>query len=420
MATDKFKPGDVDIKNLVISTHTGVSISLTDMYIEFSVFEDMLSPFLTATIQVVDSVGILKNAPLLGGELVIVEFATPTRKSAKYTFYVKSIDNVDVVAPMNVSYSYTLNCVSEEAFIDNTKIIAKTYTGTVNDIIANVLKKDLGSKKNFYYDTTRGVQDFVINYEKPFTAIRRLSKRGVSLQERSSSFMFFEGRDGFYYMTLESLADLKKDNIGDKTFLNVPMSGSKESNNPEEFRSLIGMVVGDTPSLSDDIESGVMNSQTKTFDMLTKTLKTTKFNIAEKVKDYKCFSSKKNESIRLPDKIVKKYGAESSKVSFRVNDGSSKENYLDDMLAGKLAYTMLALKSPNLINAHGDSTLGVGDLITVKYAKSSAVDGDSKKEERYTSGNQMVIRLRHMVRKTGSGPKFVTAMETISFFGGEP
>ena len=419
MATTKFKPGDVEIKSLVMSTHTGTNVSLLDLYYEFSVFEDMLSPFMTASISIIDGVGLLKNAPLLGGEVVIIEFSTPTRKSAKYTFFVKSIDDVDSVAPMHTSYSYTLNCISEEAFVDNTKIISKTYTGTVNDIIGTILKKDLGSKKNFYFDKTKGVQDFVINYEKPFRAIRKLSKRGVSMQEKSSSYMFFEARDGFYYMPLETLADLKKDDIGDKIFLNVPMSGAKESNNPDEFRQLIGMAVGDTPSLVDDIDQGVMHSKIKTFDLLKKSMKVTDFNISDKVGDFKGFSSKSKESIRLPDKIVKKYGSETSKVYFRVNDGTSKENYIDDMLSSKVAYTMLALKSPNLINAHGDSTLGVGDLINVKYAKSSGIDGEASKEERYTSGNHLVIRLRHLVRKTGSGPKFVTAMETVSFYGGQ-
>lgn len=418
MATEKFKPGDVNVKTLAISTHAGVSVSLLDMYVEVSVFEDMLSPYMTASISVVDGVGILKDAPLLGGEVVIIEFETPTRKPAKYTFFVKSIDNVDMVPPMFTSYSYTLNCISEEAFVNNTKVVSKTYTGTVSDMIANILKKDLGSKKDFFYDETKGVQDYVINYEKPFTAIRKLSKRAVSLQEKSSSFMFYEAKDGFYLMTLESIAQLKKDSIGDKVFINIPVSGSKESNNPEEFRNLIGIAVSDTPSLVEDIDSGVMNSQIKTFDLLSKSLKTTKFDIKEKVGDFKGFNSKGSEAIRLPDKVINKYGTETSKIYYRVSDGGAKETYIDDMLASKAAYTMLALKSPNLLNAHGDSTLTVGDLISVKYAKASGIDGDTKKEERYTSGNHLVIRLRHMIRKTGSGAKFVTAMETVTFFGG--
>jgi len=147
MSTNKFKPGDVEIKTLVISTHSGVSVSLMDLYVELSVFEDILSPYMTAYITLIDGVGLLKSGPLLGGELVLIEFSTPTRKSAKYSFFVKSIEDVDSVAPMNTSYSYTLNCISEEAFINNTKVISKTYTGTISEIIANILKKDLGSKK---------------------------------------------------------------------------------------------------------------------------------------------------------------------------------------------------------------------------------------------------------------------------------
>lgn len=412
----KFKPGDIEIKNLVLVSHSGLVISLMDMYTEFSVFEDILTPYMTAYVSVIDAVGILKNAPILGGELIIMEFSTPSRESAKYSFYVKSIDNVDSVAPMNTSYSYTLNCISEEAFMNNMKTISKTYTGTIDQIIANVLKKDLASKKKMYFDSTKGVQDFVINYEKPLTAIRKLSKRGVSLQDKSSSFMFFENRDGFNYMTLESLAEIKKQSIGDKVFINVPMSGAKESNNPEEFRQLIGIAVSDTPSLVDDIDNGVLNSEIKTFDLLTKTMKTTKFNIAEKVKEFKGFSDK-NDAIRIPENIVKKYGSETSQIYFRVTDSASRETYIDDMLSSKLAYTMLALKSPTLINAHGDSSLKAGDVIIVKYAKSSGIDDDMKKEERYTSGNHLVIRLRHIVRKTGSGAKYVSAMEAVSFFG---
>jgi len=419
MSTNKFKPGDVEIKTLVISTHSGVSVSLMDLYVELSVFEDILSPYMTAYITLIDGVGLLKSGPLLGGELVLIEFSTPTRKSAKYSFFVKSIEDVDSVAPMNTSYSYTLNCISEEAFINNTKVISKTYTGTISEIIANILKKDLGSKKDFFYDTTKGIQDYIINYEKPFEAISKASKRGVSLQDKSSSYMFFENRSGFNYMTLETIADLKKDSIGDKVFINSPMSGAKESNNPEEFRQLIGMTVSDTPSLVDDIDDGVFNSEVKTFDLLTKTVKSTKFNIAEKVKDFKGFGSAGSESIRLPDKVVKKYANQTSKIYFRVSDSSSKETYIDDMLSNKLAYTMLALKSPMLLNAHGDSNLEVGDIINVKYAKSTGLDGDTKKEERYTSGNQMIIRLRHFIRKTGSGPKYVTSMETVGFFGGK-
>ena len=415
--TDKFKPGDVTIKALTIITHAGTVISLEDMYTEFSVFEDVFSPFVTASIAVIDGNNILKDGPLLGGEVVNVEFETPSRNIAKYKFIVKSIDNVDPVPPMNTSYSYTLNCISEEAFINNTKLISKTYTGSMSDIVANVLKKDLETKKPLFFDTTKGVQDFIINYERPFDAIRKASKRAVSLQDKSSSYFFFENKEGFHFMTLETLADTNKSKIGDKIFINVPVSSAKEANNPDEYRQLLGMAVSDTPNLVDDIESGVFNSKTITFDLITKTTKTTSFNLSEQISEFKGFSDKK-ENIRIPKNVVKKYSGGSAKVYYRVADSSNKDTYIDEMLAKKVAYTMLLLKSPMLLNSHGDSSLKVGDVVTVKYPKTSGINGDTAKEEKNTSGNHLVIRLRHAIRKTAGGAKYVNAMETVSFFGG--
>lgn len=414
--TCKFNPGDVEITELTLYAKNG-RFHLHDTFVEISIFEDMFRPFITANITLNDSVGLLKAAPILGGERIVVEFNTPDRSGVKYELFVNSIDDTHQVKPLNAGYVYTLSCASEELHMNASKRVSKVYTGEISNIVSTLVKEDLGSKKNLFYDKTMGTIDYSLHDVSPVGYVQRLSKMAVSLKDQSSTYVFFENHDGFHFETLETFAELGAGKIGDKTFVSVPHAASKEVGSPEEFRHIINLMVGDVPSLSEDISSGMLNSETTTFDMITKRTDVSKFNIVEKITGFKTLDESTTSLIRTPKSIVEKYGNTPTTSYYRIKDSSSREDFVDSMLSNKLSYAMLTLQAPIILNVHGDSELRVSDVIGVRYPKASGNPAEMSEEERFTSGNHLVVRLRHYIIKDGDNPKYLCAMEAVTFYG---
>lgn len=414
--SSKFKPGDVNLKKLLVIPHSGNPIDFTEAFVSIAIYEDIFNPFISANIDISDGIGALKSAPLVGGEVVMIEFATPERDKVKYTLIVEAIENVMLVPPLNNMYSYTLACISEEALVNKGKTISKAYSGTVDEIVNKILVEDLKTKKKIVVDKTKGPQDYVVNFLRPLEAVERLAKRSVSLNNESSSYVFFETRDGFHFTTIEALSDEGKNNVGDKIFINSNSSGTKENGRPEEFRDIITLIPGDTPNAFKDIAEGVLKSEVQSFDIIKKTVGRTVFDLKENADKFKKFENGKEESLRIPEKVVERYGKETSRVYFTITDSSGKDTNINEMLPKKMAYSMLTLQGQTLLNVHGDSSLKAGDMINIKYPAAQGVTQDAAKAEKLVTGNHLVLRLCHHIINDASGPRYINAIEATKAF----
>lgn len=188
-----------------------------------SYVESITSPFVAATMSVVDSAGLLNDLPIQGGETVKITVETTSSENPQeYTFLVWKIGNR---ATQNNTQVYTLGLISEEALNNEYVRIFKPLKGNVRDIVAKLLSEDLKSSKTLASEPTRFEVKMIPANRRPFDLISSLSVKSVPSDSASSKnsksdlktsnekqkasgtagFFFWETKRGYNFYSVDSL-----------------------------------------------------------------------------------------------------------------------------------------------------------------------------------------------------------------------
>lgn len=199
--------GDISIRKLQLVSSNNFAIDITDQMLSINMHEDLFSPFITMTIVVRESLDFINALPLRGEEIINVEFATPTftkaRDIVKGKFYVYKLSDRQLLNDRNSVYA--LHCISYEALVDLNVKQSKAFRGNISDIAETLLKADgLNTTKKYNIEPTKNSIKYVSNFWSPiknlnFIASNALNKNG------SASYLFFENRSGFNFLSLDSL-----------------------------------------------------------------------------------------------------------------------------------------------------------------------------------------------------------------------
>ena len=214
-------------EKFIVESIDGKTVDISFGVIQFSYFENIFSPYITARAVVVNTgntveddkgipQSIYNGLPLRGGERVIIKIAANSKNnigldfaddSERY-FYVSSITNV-LISPE--SESFVLNLCSREALSNQTARVGKKFpssqkiSDSVKDIIKNYLKTP---NKINQIDDTQNQYGFIGNMKKPFTIITWLASKSVSKvgkRDSSAGFLFFENQNGFNFKSIDNL-----------------------------------------------------------------------------------------------------------------------------------------------------------------------------------------------------------------------
>ncbi len=137
----------------------------------FSYVESITSPFVAATLTVVDSAGFLNDLPIQGGETVVV--TVQTSSSEEPTEYQMVVWKVGNRYAKNQTQSYTLGLISVEALNNECIRLVKPLTGKPDDIIKKILREDLKTEKNIYPEsaTTKFAMKMLPTNRRPYIDI---------------------------------------------------------------------------------------------------------------------------------------------------------------------------------------------------------------------------------------------------------
>lgn len=390
-----FEPGDVNIKRLeIVNKNLNASMSPMDQVQGFDIFEDITKPTLYAAIYFTDSIGLLENFPIIGEEQIFIEFETPGM-STTTTYKFRSFEVADVVRGMNgKTTTFTLRCVSEEHLYNGGTLVTQSYQDITSNIVPDVLKRYLKSKKEIIVDETKGIQTLAVPRLNPLQFIDMCRQRAVSKEMPLSLYFFFENQKGFNFKTLEGLVKEGKKNIGTRVFnAQENTTGSKDSTvkswrTIQNFQNIVNM---DSSLKAAD---GAFKAVSKTFDIASKKFESVDFDLKKVFNKLEKFD--KDSQMPNTDDFIKEFGSGTPK-----NFISSKNTLMPDTLVD----TTLALRGSilTLINSnvtrvliHGDSGLKVGDMITLELPTASGLTGKRADDKKFT-GNYLVTRLRHMI-----------------------
>lgn len=233
------KPGDVVINSLLLNTiASDTALDLKPFMVEINLYEDIFSPTLHGSVIVRDSLNLIGRLPIVGDEILTVDIQTPWGELGGY-----KRDNLGTYDPINKiqkSFSvysikdrklnndreqyYQLFFCSLEASRDNIMKLCQKYTGTTDEIAAQIYKENIETPRIFTskntfenYDTDAKTEfviadvphkssiTFVPPMWTPIQTLNWLAKRSIGGTLDSPTFLFFETTKAFYFTSIESL-----------------------------------------------------------------------------------------------------------------------------------------------------------------------------------------------------------------------
>jgi len=396
------KSDSVEIKTLTLQSSKGDrTYDLRSQVVSIDVFEDIMFPVIRAEFQCIDAIDLLNSFPIIGEEIITVEFANPgIDLTSSYTFHVKSVENQISNQSAKIK-TYTIKAISEEFITNARQFISKKYSSEPTSIIQDVMKSFLKTDKTIAIgDPTKGVQEVLFSRMRPFQAIDMVRKRSVSKDYASSSYVFFENKRGFNFCSIEYLMDQLKDNIKDKIFY-YDTTGNSDARNMNT-RNILSLMNTSQVNNTKKLTQGSLHNIVKRFDILTGEVVETVYKNTEQQQKFK-FASNNAVGLNSTD-FEQKHGEKPASSLLVPHSSHMPETYTAESMGAK--HSFVSKISQNIYQAHinGDVALTAGDVITINIPTSDGSTGGSP-DNRLTSGNYLISKIRHMIHNATSAQK---------------
>lgn len=202
---------DVVINAVYLINSSGKQVSLKNIFNVINIYEDIFSSSVSGTIQLIDGVDAISDLGIHGTEFLYISFNRPgeTADNLKYkrAFRIYKAANRE---PNGSVQSYVLHFCSEEQVFSNQQTISKTFkngspTDYIKSVCTGILKTNKAKINDANFEKALGATEYVLTRYKPFEAIKLFTENSYNVHE--SPFMFFENRDGYNFLSIESMFD---------------------------------------------------------------------------------------------------------------------------------------------------------------------------------------------------------------------
>lgn len=377
--------GSYELNRVDIVTFSGQTADIKNLIKTMNIYEDMFGVFMSADIVFNDSMGYTKKLPLLGNEMVVIEFSTPgISKVRKYEFYIYKMDGSSKVGPDSASI-VSLKLCSLEILADSVLRMSKSVKGIQSDIVQGIYDdqfKTLG--KSLLVEKTRTEISLVIPSLTPINTICLLASTSISLNNETASYVFFESINGYNFCSVESLK--RKVPVCDFVY-NNSANNILESEN--QFKKIFDLKQSISPNTLSYLNSGVYGSKAIYHDPINKEV------VVGKYEDSFNPTLTKKKNI-LPDVLSSLSTNSSQYTTYRpinnslYNEGRSVSQTITDTEGYRRNYfgNMLANKITIVVN--GNTLVTVGDVVNIVIKSQSSNTYDES-----ISGSYLVSCICH-------------------------
>lgn len=410
---DDIQPGDVEIKSIVLmSEDQQRKYDLLAQCTSFDIYESITSPVIFAELGISDTIGLLQSFPIIGEEYVVISFKTPGTKAppAQYMFRVNQVKDKKI-NENNKQVSYKLQLVSAELIRNSTTLMNLSYGDTIDNLVNRVMEDGISSTKPLRIDKTSGIEKGTITRMTPFKAIDFLRRRAVSTEFASSSFVFFESRDGYRFTTIEKMmhegGKLMDAGANDKEFF-FDTSRKDNAKNVTLRNILAYNQITFTDTIS-KVQHGGLTNEVNAFDLVTGGIK--KITYTNNVGQDKFKFANKDAASMNTSGFNRNHGKKPAKKKFVPVSADKPDTNRPEKISIAAAYAQTITQNIVQIHIYGDSEIRVGDVIKCSFPSGASADND-KGQSRLDSGSYLVAKVRHMILNTDR-PQHTISLELI-------
>lgn len=399
--------GDVRLNKVVINTAAGIVQDITRQVLEIQVFEDIFTPFMTATIACKESFDIISLLPLIGEEFITISVTTPSDDEAfarDINMFIHSVD--ERVHLGDKSSAYVLHAISIEAIIDANKSVSRSYSGKCSEIAKDIFtdgEDGLESEKEIQVEPTSNSTKFISNYWSPVRNLSYITQCAMNTQGLPG-YIFFENSEGFVFSSLQNLYNRPHyqtfiyDNYSRDRVNNATSSTIK--NVEKEYQRINSYTPGPAFDYLRDVNAGMYSSKLITYDTTLKKYSTMNFNM---LKDFQqqphlnkgpLISSRR---VTRPEAVVRSGIKHYSKF----NSYSETSNLHTAQQRSSLLYQIRA--STLDIEVFGRTDYTVGQTCLIEIYKSVPIhETDTTQDllDKTLSGKYLISSINHHITKS--------------------
>lgn len=199
--------GDVEVQRIILFNFKQEPLDITNLFTEMRIFEDLYSSSLSGNINIIDTIDVLNNFPIIGEEYLTVKYKTsgfPDEMAVEQTFTITKMADQLILGPHK--RTYTLHFTTAEAIADINLKISKSFEGTPTKIIEKILNESIGTKKDYELESSSNNIKVVAPFWSPFKTINYVAgKAMIPDTNKLSNFLFFETIGKYRFKSLSSL-----------------------------------------------------------------------------------------------------------------------------------------------------------------------------------------------------------------------
>jgi hypothetical protein len=397
------KAGDVNIDIIQITTAQGFYQNITDQVMGLQIFEDLFSPFLTGTLEILDTLDLLNVFPFNGEEYLEMKILTPTMEKGNVDakFYIYKMTNRATTGDRSIIY--TLQFISVEALTDLNTKISKTFSGKCSDIAQRVLTDKihgLNITKKYVIEETKNSTKYISNFWSPIKNLNNVVETSINLNNQSS-YVFYENRYGFNFVSLETLytAPIFQEFVYDVYIRDHSKNNENQTvrNVTEDYKRIREINIPTAYDYIERVQSGMYGSRMYTHDLTSKLYENKTYNMLDKFADQKHL----NKYPLASNKAVYSYNAMMIKVPKYYNNFA---DFGDSTNANSIQNRMSLMAQINgnkievIVPGRLDYTVGLRVNLTL-YKIEPSNKTDTKTKDEMLSGSYIISAINHYINK---------------------
>ncbi len=304
---------------------------------------------------------------------------------------VQKISNLVQVSEKNMGYKISL--ISKTHLLNSKSRIRKSYRGKNSKIVNDICDAMLGKAVKDITPTSKE-QKYVFPNWSPIKTINYLSTMAYSAEKQpDASYVFYEDRDGFHYVTLTHMIEQNNKNLDYVYKLAKPMAAASDEEMSKPTIVSIHQI-----QVLDHVEndmSGFYGTTLLTHDAVRDIIGTAELTYDENFKNLRTLGSEglsSKEKREQPVKSVFQYMG----VDGKGTDGPYKD--VETWVQQGFMHDRHLRNSRYEIIVSGDTRLLVGHLINIelKYVNTNGKEVRNDKE----SGSYLITNIRHILQNS--------------------
>lgn len=402
------KAGDVIVDSILMKGFSNVILNITPQLISLEINESIFEHYITGMVTISDSEDLSNFFPLIGMETMEIEFHTPSlsdndsRFAYKKMFFVYKASNKIKVNERNAYYQ--LYIISYDALLDKMSRISKTFKGEGMAIIEEITKDYLSGDVEVAGDKTSNNLVFISNYWHPSKCIDYICSNSVSEQSNSSSYLFFEDRNGYVFATLPSI--FERPYIQEFNLDNYAIQTNPNENSPAvrditaDYKSIVDIKIESEYNYFDRVKNGYYGGELITYDMNTQQYihkregydweKQSHLNLGKPIPTNLPVSSSSyivykpyNTQPFTTDEVPQVNGIDDTNIKYKL----ARQQHLAQLGTSKLT-----------IKVHGRTDYTVGQIVLVTIPKDKQIlKSDEVNFDVLNSGRYIIASIQHVV-----------------------